>query len=1176
MLSTRISLISLAIVLLMLISVGLGIYISWNNFDAPNGPNDFEDEPGIEIDERPVNLIVTGNSNLTFTYLGSDNEAKSVGKDTVLFGEGNQWTHGHKEVVYLTITNNGTSDVSYSLGVNVSDETGSVNIAGEEFKLSDYLMFGFAENYDPAGEGDILDSLSASDSVKSGVSKVGTLTAENNSVTLVLVVYLPENCAEKISVAAGNYLPKISLGVSLFAIQPMGGATSESPVEPEDFVASTPVTDIVADRVLSAPVEIGGGYSMSATVPEGVKLEEGVTELTLSVQAIETVNEDIVLSEGETAKSIDIHIEGIAEDNTVPMLVSLNRLFSKGLNTTSVKMYHVENGVPVEMTLVANPVNHNEFSYDPATGNVVLCVASFSEYIPVTDNYNKWEGTFDFSWYTGKSSPYTISSADQLAGFGKIVDGTAEGIAQDSFIGKTVKLGGDIDLSNGVSLNPIGCGYVNGTTNSGGVDGYSFQGTFDGQNHVIRYLYQNGWDLGLSYCNLGGGLFASVHNATIKNLTMLDAEIVMECVEQGVIAGLAQGNCTFENITISNCSVANYQKATGGVVGEVSWGNDDTTEKFTHTFRNIRIDNKTVVGSLWGDFDAPVGGVIGARWDDSNRTYVEMENVEVACRLDVYNDVTSTYQWYAYRRAGMLIGNTEQVDANNSHLAAAPFLTCKKDTNNNNTVNVYIGNWRNYHYCQFTNQDNEWANKYPWVRVEAGENCSAYSNPRYGQPVVGGVTVNSETHTCTGEHNMLLEFNQLYGGGQGVYGQTKHEGVTITKYVYSIQYINDGKVIAETFVESNNSSFILSDDSNCDIAQESAETWVENQGFTVEFGGWVNAGSTKITEIPAGNTEDIKLYPYFNSPYTARFVDQNGNVLAWCLFHSEKLGDLETTRQQAENILLPALDEGFSLDYWEVHIGTEKVEYNTENFASYSQDVTIYPVYKFNGDVNLIPVDKDNDGDTDYYEVGGYGKDTGEQELVEIPNEVNGVPVTTVNADAFSSYDDLHSVRIPANITTIHSQSFTANQGSSYFPARDTVTLYYEGDPNVWNAAMTQYNTDHTSSSMLKQNWDNNMGDGSRVFFLVNGKVNNTMYWELNSDYVWVLHEHAYTYEAAKTCVHGEDSHHEYGGGIFGYGDSLQENKFTNYAGTCDCDSCNGATRPDAEYWTPVTTTTEE
>ena len=304
----------------------------------------------------------------------------------------------------------------------------------------------------------------------------------------------------------------------------------------------------------------------------------------------------------------------------------------------------------------------------------------------------------------------------------------------------------------------------------------------------------------------------------------------------------------------------------------------------------------------------------------------------------------------------------------------------------------------------------------------------------------------------------------------------------------------------------------------------------------------MNAGSTMVDSIDAGNTKNIVLYPHFDKPYTAIFVDQLGNVVAWCLFYSGNQNDLETTRVDAE-AALPNPGEGFSFDYWEVHItdneGKEisKETYIVSNFAGYTHDVTIYPVYKFDGDVMLIPVDTDSDGIIDYYQVAGYGATTGQQELVEIPGVVNSVPVTTINADAFSSYDDLHSVRIPGTITTINSQSFTANQGSSWNPKRDTVTLYYEGDPAVWNAAMELYNSNHKSNGMLKENWDNNMGDGSRVFFLdANGKVINTMYWELNEDFKWVLHEHAYTYEAAKTCAHGEKSHYEYGGGIFGLG----------------------------------------
>lgn len=952
------------------------------------------------------------------------------------------------------------------------------------------------------------------------------------------------------------------------------------------------------DGALAESVEIAASDAITAEVPAGVKLAEGATELKLGVVTMpaDESEANITLNDGEVANSLNIHIEGVAEDNAVPMIITLPGLLRKGLNSTSVALYHVENGVTVPMTLVTNPTNHNEFSYDPATGDVVMCVASFSEYVAVTDDFNKWEGGFDTSWYSDNGNEFVISNEEQFAGFGKLVD---EG---KNFKDKTVKLGKDLDLqayhkgtTNLISFNPIGCGYVNGTNNSNSVTGRAFEGTFDGQNHVIRNLYQNGWDLGLSYCTLGGGLFASVHNATIQNLTMVNANIVMECVEQGVIAGLAQGDCNFININIYGCSVANYQRATGGVVGEVSWGADENGNPVqgNHVFTDINVDSTTVVGSLWGDFDAPVGGVIGGYWDDGNNTgnatQVVMKNVNVACRLDVYNDVTSTYQWYAYRRAGMLIGNTDRVAAD-GRTADASFLTCEKDENGNNTVTVRYGDWRNYHYCEFNNHEPRW----PFVRVEAGENCTAFSNPRWGVPNgINGVKVTPENHskqdyTIHQEGDdcyVLLQLNQLYGGGQGVYGAPDHDGVTTSSYAYTIQYVNDNKLLAETFVESNEEKFTIgkenTDKVNYDVAVEAVKTWLKSQGYKeneIEFGGWVNAGSTKVTEIPAGTTGTIKLYPYFHSPYTARFVDQNGNVLAWCLFHSEKLDDLENKRTLAESQL--KFDEDFSLDYWEVHITDENgnattVErYNSSNFANYATDVTVYPVYKYEGDVNLTPVDDNGDGTVDYYAVKGYGANTGEQELVEIPAYVNGKPVTTINADAFSSYDDLHSVRIPGTIEVINSQSFTAKNNNT---GRDQITMYFEGDPEYWNAEMTKYEANHNYMGLFQPNWDNNMGDGSRVFFLdENGKVINTMYWELNDDFKWVLHKHAYTYEAAKTCAHGEKSHYEYGGGLFGWGASLQEDEFTNYGGSCTCKKCNGAARPDAEYWTTTPATTEE
>ncbi len=358
-----------------------------------------------------------------------------------------------------------------------------------------------------------------------------------------------------------------------------------------------------------------------------------------------------------------------------------------------------------------------------------------------------WDGTTDTTWYNDTDTTFTLTSAEQFAGFGKLVD---EG---NTFEGKTIMLDKDIDLyllgddNEPVSFNPIGYGY-----------NVVFKGTFDGQEHTIYNLYQNGWALGYDYSTEAGGLFASVVDANFKDLTIEKANIVMECIDMGVLVGYAYGNCEYENILIKNCSIANYNRYTGGVVGEVNG---------THTFNNVDVDADTTVASLWGSFDTSVGGIIGGKWGEAA---VIFNGCDVACTLDVFNDVTAAYEWYAYRRAGMLIGNSEETTViNGTTYATASYVTA-------NNCTVTYGDWANYHYCKFSDMG------YPWVRVEAGLHTDAYSNPRYGHPTdANGNEVTNDTHDhYDGEpHLELLTFDQLFGGGQGVYGTAAHDGVTV-------------------------------------------------------------------------------------------------------------------------------------------------------------------------------------------------------------------------------------------------------------------------------------------------------------------------------------------------------------------------------------------------------------
>ena len=110
--------------------------------------------------------------------------------------------------------------------------------------------------------------------------------------------------------------------------------------------------------------------------------------------------------------------------------------------------------------------------------------------------------------------------------------------------------------------------------------------------------------------------------------------------------------------------------------------------------------------------------------------------------------------------------------------------------------------------------------------------------------------------------------------------------------------------------------------------------------------------------------------------------------------------------------------------------------------------------------------------------------------------------------------------------------------------------MYYKGDPAVWNAAMERYNKGDRTG-MLKQNWDNMMGESSCVFFLgENDKVDLSKgYWELakvSGKFVWQYHNHAY----------GSNS-----------GCGNEHNNTTDYTANCKCD-LGTHVRPDKDYWT--------
>jgi hypothetical protein len=166
-------------------------------------------------------------------YLDASGTWKPVEANTNLFAPNALWEPGHTEVVYLKVVNEGSLSFNYKLGVNIVEEVKSINVNGEEFKLSDYIMMGavkdkdtaFATREDARGALDMNEVNAIADG---GYAQAGVLFAKGDTNIptdgkteeyLALVVYMPETVGNDANYRKGADVPTITLGVNILATQ---------------------------------------------------------------------------------------------------------------------------------------------------------------------------------------------------------------------------------------------------------------------------------------------------------------------------------------------------------------------------------------------------------------------------------------------------------------------------------------------------------------------------------------------------------------------------------------------------------------------------------------------------------------------------------------------------------------------------------------------------------------------------------------------------------------------------------------------------------------------------------------------------------------------------------------------------------------------------------------------
>lgn len=211
---------------------------------------------------------------------------------------------------------------------------------------------------------------------------------------------------------------------------------------------------------------------------------------------------------------------------------------------------------------------------------------------PVEADYEVFKNRF--------ATTYTLTTAEQLYALANIVNGTAEGVDQSDFSGKTVKLGADIELNDvswfdlwGNSVTPQRFPSI---ANS---ESYPFNGTFDGQGHVIRGLFITCPNPDNDKYGLFGylGADADVHDVVLEKACI----VKQRASDAGLLAASSKGKvtrCGAEGKIVS--SIIESYTCDGGLIGVAESGSS-TSECYALVDMDVRDDKCSgLVGTLKG------------------------------------------------------------------------------------------------------------------------------------------------------------------------------------------------------------------------------------------------------------------------------------------------------------------------------------------------------------------------------------------------------------------------------------------------------------------------------------------------------------------------------------------------------------------------------------------------
>ena len=307
--STKRALLTSVLALLMCVTMLVGATFAWFTDTASTG----------------VNKIQAGNLKMEVSYKNtSGGEFTVLNESTNVFKQDTLWEPGHVEYAVLNVKNIGTLALKYKLGINIAGETGSTNVLGNEFKLSDYIKFGVVDE-DLSGKtrDEMVAAVTDSKLIKEGYSKESHLDTTDANETVTLVVWMPTDVGNKANYKVGAAVPEINLGINVAATQYTHESDSfgnqyDKDAQYPDVAYTQASTQDELNTALNNPTDANG----NPTSKIAVDLKKGSYTLpgdkmgNKEISITGTEDTVIDLKAGTAAHDASITMEGVTVEST--------------------------------------------------------------------------------------------------------------------------------------------------------------------------------------------------------------------------------------------------------------------------------------------------------------------------------------------------------------------------------------------------------------------------------------------------------------------------------------------------------------------------------------------------------------------------------------------------------------------------------------------------------------------------------------------------------------------------------------------------------------------------------------------------------------------------------------------------------------------------------------------